>query len=77
MASMTAFLASGLAGLGRVLAFGLEVVHMEAQHVGVFDGVGDGVGVQLLLEQVFRGHGLACSSSICLRLAFLKRWACR
>ena len=41
------------AGFGRIFAFGLEVVHMEAQHVGVFNGVGDGVGVELLLEQVF------------------------
>jgi hypothetical protein len=32
---------------------------MEAQHVGVFNGVGDGVGVQLLLEQVGRGAELA------------------
>ena len=28
---------------------------MEAQDVAVFDGVGDGVGVQLLLEDVRRG----------------------
>ncbi|SCZ84437.1 hypothetical protein NSMM_160027 [Nitrosomonas mobilis] len=28
---------------------------MEAQHVAVFNGVGDGVGVQLLLEDVRRG----------------------
>ena len=28
---------------------------MEAQDVPVFDGVGDGVGVELLLEDVFGG----------------------
>ena len=28
---------------------------MEAKDVAVFDGVGDGVGVELLLEEVFRG----------------------
>ncbi len=32
---------------------------MEAQHVGVFNRVGDGVGVQLFLEQVFGGLELA------------------
>lgn len=37
------------------LAIRLVVVDMEAQHVAVFDGVGDGVGVQLLLEDVCRG----------------------
>ena len=51
-------LGQGLAGLGWVFSFGLVVVHMKAQHVGVFNGVGDGVGVQLFLKQVFRGlHG--------------------
>ena len=39
-------LGEGLAGLGRVFAVGLEVVHVEAQDVPVFDGVGDGVFVQ-------------------------------
>jgi hypothetical protein len=40
------------------LALGLEVVDVEAQDVAVLDGVGDGVGVELLLEEVFRGaHG--------------------
>jgi len=34
-----------LAGLGRAFPLGLEVVHMEAQNVRVFDGVGDGVRV--------------------------------
>ena len=40
---------------------------MEAQDVAVLDGVGDGVGVQLLLEQVRRGahRGLASSSIFC------------
>ena len=45
-----------LAGLeGSVLSFGLVVVDVEAQDVPVFDGVGDGVGVQLLLEEVLGG----------------------
>ena len=43
------------ARLGRVLAFGLEVVDVEAEDVAVLDGVGDGVGVKLLLEEVLRG----------------------
>ena len=41
-----------LAGLEGVLAVGLVVVDVEAQDVPVLDGVGDGVGVQLLLEEV-------------------------
>ena len=46
------------ARLGWVLAFGLVVVHVEAQHVAILDGMGNGVGMQLLLEQVCRGaHG--------------------
>ncbi len=40
-------------GLGRALAVGFVVVHVEAQDVLVFDGVGDGVFVQGLLEQIF------------------------
>ena len=43
------------ARLEGVLAFGLVVVDVEAEDVAVFDGVGDGVGVQLLLEEVLRG----------------------
>ena len=49
------FLGQCLAGFGYVFTLGLEVVHMKAQHVGVFNGVGDGVGVQLLLKNVFGG----------------------
>ena len=41
--------------LGWVLAFGLVVIDMEAQHIAVFDGVGDGVLVQTTLEEVIRG----------------------
>ena len=55
MASMTAFFASGFARLGQLFAFRLEVIHMEAQDVRVLDGVGDGVGVELLLEEVCGG----------------------
>jgi len=40
---------------GGVLARGLVVVHVEAQDVFVLDGVGDGVGVQLPLEEVGGG----------------------
>ena len=53
------------ARLGLVFAFGLVVVDMEAQDVAVLDGVGDGVGVELLLEEVLRGLAGACSPSIC------------
>ena len=49
------FLGQRLARLGHVFSFGLVIVHVEAQDVAVFDGVGDGVGVQLLLEDVLRG----------------------
>ena len=55
MASTTACLASVSPGLGSVLAFGLVVVDVEAEDVPVLDGVGDGVGVELLLEEVLRG----------------------
>jgi hypothetical protein len=43
-------LRDGLAGLRRVVPLGLEVIDVEAQDVPVLDGVGDGVGVELLLE---------------------------
>ena len=47
-----------LAGLRRVFTIGLEVVHMEAQDIPVLNGMGDGVGVELLLEEVLCGaHG--------------------
>ena len=48
-----------LAGFGWVFAFRFEVVHVKAQHVGVFNGVGDGVGVELFLEEVFCGTELS------------------
>jgi len=44
----------GFAGLGKLFALGLEVIDVEAQDVRVLDGVGDGVSVELLLEEV---HG--------------------
>ena len=40
------------ARLGQLFAFRLEVIDVEAQDVCVLDGVGDGVFVQLLLEEV-------------------------
>jgi hypothetical protein len=49
------FFGHGFTGLGLALAFGFEIVDVEAQDIVVFDGVGDGVGVQLLLEDLFRG----------------------
>jgi len=49
------FLGQRLARLGFVFAFGLVIVNMEAQDVAVFDSVGDGVDVQLLLEDVLGG----------------------
>ena len=45
-----------LALLGHVFAFRLVVINVEAQDIPVLDGVGDGVGVQFLLEEV--GGGL-------------------
>ena len=44
-----------LADLGGLLTFRLVVIHVEAEDVPVLDGVGDGVGVQLSLEQVDGG----------------------
>src|SRR5690625_3351126 len=45
-----------LFGLRRVRrAFVLEVVDMKAQHVAVINGVGDGVGVQLLFKDILGG----------------------
>ena len=62
---MTAF-GRASPGLGCLLApSGLKVVDVEAQDVGVFNGVGDGVFVELLLEQVFRGADWPASPSIC------------
>jgi len=49
------FFCQRFTGLGLAFAFGFEIVDVEAQDVVVFDGVGDGVGVQLLLEDLFRG----------------------
>jgi hypothetical protein len=37
-------------------SLGLEVVDVEAEDVPVLDGVGDGVGVELLLEEVLGGR---------------------
>ena len=45
----------GLTRLGLVLAFWLEIVHMEAQHIAVFNRMGDGIGMQLLLKNILRG----------------------
>ena len=46
---------------------------MEAQDVPIFDGVGDGVGVQTLLEKIFRGlHGGLRVLDLLLRGVFLK-----
>ncbi len=67
------FFCQRFAGLGRVLAFRLEEVDVEAQDVTVLDGVGDGVGVQLLLEQVCRGaHGSGGVLDLLLRGIGLK-----
>ena len=40
------------ARLGQLFAFRLEVIDMESQDVCVLDGVGDCVGVELLLEEL-------------------------
>lgn len=58
-----------LVRLGRVFTLRLEVVNVEAQDVPVLDGVGDGVDVELLLEQVRRGAHGGSSSSIFWRVA--------
>ena len=49
-------LGESLAGLeGGLSSFGLEVVDVEAEDVPILDRVGDGVGVELLLEEVLGG----------------------
>ena len=55
MASAMARLVSGLAGLGNVGVFRFVVIDVEAEDVPVLDRVGDGVGMEFFLEQVFRG----------------------
>jgi len=45
----------GFAGSGRVFAVWLEIIHVEAKDVFVFNGVGDCVGVEFAVEEVFRG----------------------
>ena len=45
----------GFAGPGWVFAVGLEIIHVEAKDVFVFDGVGDGVSVEFALEKVLGG----------------------
>ena len=32
------------------------IIHMESQHVSIIDGVGDGVGMELIAEHVFSGY---------------------
>ena len=67
-----------LARLGRLLAVGLVVVDVEAQDVAVFDGVGDGVGVQFLLEEVLRGpERLHIAFDAACSWRSPRRWACR
>jgi len=44
-----------IAGLWFCIALTLEIVDMETQHIAVFNGVGDGVGVQLFLEDILGG----------------------
>jgi len=40
-----------VASLWFYIALPLEIVDMETQHIAVFNGVGDGVGVQPFLER--------------------------
>ena len=47
------------AGARAMLALRAEIIHMEAEDVAVFDGVGDGVGMELAVENVFRGSETA------------------
>ena len=58
----------GRGGIGGRLALGPEVVDVEAQDVAIVDGVGDGVGVQLLLEDVL-GGGVGADGAVHLDVA--------
>ncbi len=49
------FLGKRLVGLGCGVIVWLKVIDVEAEDVPVLDGVGNGVGVQLLLKQLFGG----------------------
>ena len=35
-----------------ILTLAIKIVDMETQHIAVFNGVGDGVGMQLFLEEI-------------------------
>ena len=43
-----------LTWLGLVLTFWFEIVHMKSQHIAIFNSMGNGVGVQLLLKNILR-----------------------
>ena len=50
-----------LAGLGRVGTLGFVIVDVEAQNIAILNRMGNGVGVELLLEQIRRGaHRRLC-----------------
>jgi len=49
------FFSQRLARLRRVVTLELIVIHMEAQHIAILDGVGNSVGVQLLLKDILSG----------------------
>ena len=58
--------------------FSLKVVNMETQHVAIINGVGDGVGVQLLLEDVGGGdHAGRFAFDGAVGGVLGKKWACR
>src|SRR3546814_3059968 len=59
-----------LTGLDRVFAVRFEVVHVETQDVLVLDGVGDGVFVQGLLEQVFRSEEHTSELQSLMRISY-------
>ncbi len=56
-----------------MLALRLVIVHMKAQHIMIFDGVRNGIGVQLPLEEVFCGFvGSLLTFDLLIDRVFLK-----
>ena len=58
---------------GCDFAFGFVVIYMEAEDILIFDCMGDCVGVEFFLEEVFRGsHRFLFAFDLLLRGVFLE-----
>ena len=62
-------------GLELCFPFEFEIVDVKTQHVAIFNGVGDGVVVQLLLENIFCGFvGCLRAVDFFVGCVFVKNW---